>query len=746
MTDRQATHSVPRTTGYIPEVQGLRTVALLLVAIYHIWFDRVSGGVDVFLVISTYLMTRSLTARAEAGTITRPLSHLLGKFARLLPAAVTAIVLILATYCLLNPAPLWGSAIESARASLFYVENQHLQNQSVDYLDPGSAGPSPFQHFWSLSVQGQAFILWALLHCLGDLLARLLNQPVRRVQLLIFVVVFGMSFGYALQFVAVDQPRAYFDTLARLWEFAAGSLLALVQPWLRIPVRLAPWLSWLGLAGVVSCGWLLPVEASFPGWAALWPVTSTVLVILGCQSAHGPDARWQSQVGQDTQGQDAPDRDALGRGSTLGASRILAHPLLAAAGVYTYALYLVHWPVLVYFLAFSGTERASWWQGSLVLVVSVAISLLIARVVEQPVLRWIRRSKRAAGARAHSVKTFSRRWWRENWRPGLAIILLMATGLGAVSGASTLGEAQILAARQQLANLEIANLGANAADPTFAPPAELREFVRKDTSVPGQQCDPADPFATELCFDLPASGPEPERTILALGNSHSIQFNGALLEAVERQPTWALHTRGAWSCTIELAADLEAEGNTDDACVALWSTALDWIGHEQPDAVVLFGTQSTLTQEISQWELLAWLDEARERSPETDFIAVRDNPRFDRDLTECAAEFGHDGPECRENAVTALDPLFVDALVDRGVIWVDLQEVICPNGFCTPAQGGLWVFQDDNHLTDSYTRSLAQEFAQRVHPDIEWWPSEVYSSGELVDRTPPGDIQTMPRD
>ncbi|KAB1644746.1 acyltransferase family protein [Gulosibacter chungangensis] len=709
MTDRQ---SAPRATGYLPEVQGLRTVALALVAIYHIWFDRVSGGVDVFLVISTYLMTRSLTARAEAGTITRPLSHLIGKFARLLPAAVTAIVLILATFCLLHPAPLWDSAIESARASLFYVENQHLQNQSVDYLDPGAEGPSPFQHFWSLSVQGQAFILWALLHCLGDLLARLLGQPVRRVQLLIFVVVFGASFGYALQFVAVDQPRAYFDTLARLWEFAAGSILALVQPWVRVPVRLRPWLGWLGLAGVLTCGWLLPVEASFPGWAALWPVASTVLVILGCSE----DAR--------------------------GAGVLLANPLLASAGIFTYALYLVHWPVLVYFLSVTELERANWWQGAVVLVISVAVSLLIAKTVEQPMLRFIRRSKRAAGARAHSVRTILRRWWRENWRPGLAGILLMTIGLGAVSGATSLGEAKILAARQQLASLDIANLGANAADPQAPPPAELLDFVRKDTSVPGLPCDLDDPLATELCFDLPATTGTPDRKILALGNSHSIQFNGALLEAVERQPSWSLHTRGAWSCTIELAKDA-ADG---DPCAELWANALDWIEREQPDAVVLFGTQSTLTQEISQWELLRWLDLARERSPETQFVAVRDNPRFDRDLPECAAEFGHDAPECRVAAVHALDPLFVEALLDLGVIWVDLQEVICPDGFCTPSQGGLWVFQDDNHLTDAYTRSLAQEFAQRVHPELGWWPAEVYTSGALVDRSPPGDIETMPRD
>lgn len=703
MTERQSGTAASRVTGYIPEVQGLRTIALVLVAIYHIWFGRVSGGVDVFLVISTYLMTRSLTARAEAGAITRPVRHLLGKFARLLPAAVTAIVLTLVAVCILQPATTWDAAVESARASLFYVENIHLQDRSVDYLNPGDTGPSPFQHFWSLSVQGQAFILWALLHCAGDLIARFGGFPPRWVHLALFTAVFGASFGYAIQLVAVDQPYAYFDTVARLWEFAAGAILALIQPWLRVPQRLRPWLAWIGIAGVVTCGWLLPVEASFPGWAALWPVAATAFVILSTGSNVSAAQR-------------TPDR-------------VLAHPALASAGNYTYALYLIHWPVLVLFLAAVGTAQANWWQGILVLTVSIAVSILVVRCIERPTLLWLRRSRRERGFRAI-------------WRPALTIALVVVIGLVTVTGASALGTAKIASVREHLASLEIAYLGANAADLALAPDDSLRDFVRKDTSVPGEACAPADADSlrlTELCFDLSAtSGDDPERKVLAIGNSHTIQFNGALLEAVERQPTWSLHTRGGWSCTIERAEDISEE------CAALWPAAHDWIAQEQPDLVVLFGTQSTLTQEISQWALLDWIAEARELAPDAEFAAVRDNPRFDRNLIDCAAEFGADAPECRAKATDDLDPDFVAELVAAGVIWIDLHDVICPNGYCTPAQGGLWVFQDDNHLTDTYTRSLAQELADQL--PIDWWPRDVYGSGELQDRTPAGDITNLPLD
>ncbi|SJM66194.1 acyltransferase family protein [Gulosibacter sp. 10] len=704
-------------TGYLPEVQGLRTVALGLVAVFHVWFGRVSGGVDVFFVVSAYLMTRSLAARAEAGRITRPVEHLLGKFARLLPAAAAAIVLILLAVCLLEPVPLWEQHLEAARASLLYVENRELQLASADYLDPGPAGPSPFQHFWSLSVQGQAFVVWALLHCLGDLAARVLGLPVRRVLLGVFALIGALSFGYALHLVAVDQSFAYFDTAARLWEFAAGSLLALAQHRLRLPAALRAGCGWLGLLAILACGFALPVESSFPGWAALWPVLASLLVILAAAAPGAPPT---------------------------GAGRLLAHPLLAAAGRYTYALYLLHWPVLVLSLSALGIDRADWLLGTAVLVVSALLSVLLARGVEQPVLRWLRRTRhdaatgRGGGRRgAAGLRGMLRAFLRRNRRPGIAVLLLLAMGFGAVGAAGGIGQARLDGVRAEYAALDIPSLGANAAGGAASadPPAELLDYVRKDTSVPGERCAEGAPHAAELCFDLPPlDGAEPDRTILALGNSHSIQFNGALLEAVERQPTWALHTRGAWSCTIETAQE------RGGACVELWPTALDWIEEHRPDAVVLFGTQSTLTQELSQWGLLEWIEEARERSPGTEFVAVRDNPRFDRDPAACAGEFGPFASGCLEAPVDALDPEFVAALEAAGVIWVDLQDAICPDGVCAPAQGGLWVFQDDNHLTDTYARSLAQRFAEQVHPRLEWWPEEVYSSGELVDRSPPGDI------
>ena len=137
------------------------------------------------------------------------------------------------------------------------------------------------------------------------------------------------SFAWSVHTTATRQAFAYFDGAARLWEFALGGLLALAVTRVRMPGAVAAPLGWLGVAGLVSCGLVLDVTGTFPGWAALWPLLGASAVILA-----GTDAgRW-------------------GVGRVLG-----ARPFVAVGGV-SYALYLVHWPLLVLWLATSGRQRA----------------------------------------------------------------------------------------------------------------------------------------------------------------------------------------------------------------------------------------------------------------------------------------------------------------------------------------------------------------------------------------------------
>lgn len=177
--------------GFRPEIQGLRAFAVLLVVIYHVWVGKVSGGVDVFLFISAFLLSLSFMRKINEGKPLNLLTYWTHVFTRLLPAASVVILLTLAGCFLVLSPTIWSSRAVDAQASLFYWQNWNLANNSVNYFASDTGGKSPFLHFWSLSIQGQIFLLWPLLFALSALLVK----KVRLKPVLAAVLVFGSPFG-----------------------------------------------------------------------------------------------------------------------------------------------------------------------------------------------------------------------------------------------------------------------------------------------------------------------------------------------------------------------------------------------------------------------------------------------------------------------------------------------------------------------------------------------------------------------
>ncbi|WP_257879691.1 acyltransferase family protein [Kocuria flava] len=302
-------------------MQGLRFVAVLLVVVYHVFLDRVSGGVDIFLLISAFFLTLSFVRKLEAG---RPLAlgrYWLHVFKRLLPLAVLTILVTLVLVALFYPefdVARWRS---QALASVFYVENWALAVAQVDYYAVDDSGSSPFQHFWSLSVQGQVFLLWPVIFAAAAVVCRRFRWRPVPVLAVAFGAVFVGSLVFSVVRTAGDQAFTYFDTRARLWEFALGSLLALAVPYLNPAKGLRVVLGWAGLVSMVLVGVLVDVQGAFPGWIALWPLLSAAAVIVAGSS-----------------------------GSRWGVDRVLASGPLVRLGDAAYALYLVHWPLLITYL------------------------------------------------------------------------------------------------------------------------------------------------------------------------------------------------------------------------------------------------------------------------------------------------------------------------------------------------------------------------------------------------------------
>ena len=147
-----------------------------MVVTYHVWLGRVSGGVDIFLLISAFLMTLSFARKVESGKPLRLVSHWLHLLKRLLPAVVVVILGVLAGTWAILPQSRWPDVLDQAWASLLYRQNWLLADTAVDYYAQDHSGASPLQHFWSLSIQGQVFMLWPLVFAGAALLHRLLRR------------------------------------------------------------------------------------------------------------------------------------------------------------------------------------------------------------------------------------------------------------------------------------------------------------------------------------------------------------------------------------------------------------------------------------------------------------------------------------------------------------------------------------------------------------------------------------------
>ena len=203
------------------------------------------------------------------------------------------------------------------------------------------------QHFWALSLQGQIYVAWPLLLAGAAQLARRSGRSARSGVLALALSVFTLSLAYSVVTTAARQPFAYFDTLARCWEFALGATVASLGARAALPSRWRATAGWIGLAAILSCGILLPVARAFPGYAALWPTIAGVLILLAAPEP----SRW-------------------------GADRLLAARPLAALGDASYSIYLWHWPIFVFYRVLSGETTAGVVDGVAIISISIALALL----------------------------------------------------------------------------------------------------------------------------------------------------------------------------------------------------------------------------------------------------------------------------------------------------------------------------------------------------------------------------------
>ncbi|MFB4420534.1 acyltransferase family protein [Streptomyces sp. QL37] len=665
------------------DIQGLRAVAVALVVLSHAGVTRVSGGytgVDVFFVISGFLITSLLLRELATTGRVSVRSFYARRALRLLPASSLVIAVTLGGAWLFLSKARLAEYAGDALASALYAVNFRLAAAGTDYLAQNSP-PSPFQHFWSLAVEEQFYLVWPLLLLLTWWVARGRRRPVAA---LLGALCLG-SFAAGVLVTNASAPWAYFGSFTRAWELGAGALLALGTGRLeRLPAALAAPLTWLGLACVTLAALRYDDGTPYPGHHALLPVAGTVLVLAGgcAPTAHG--AGW-----------------LLGR-----------RPMVWLGGL-SYGWYLWHWPLLV--MAPAALGRADGTAGVPLALALCAAALGLAwltlRLVENPV-------------RFH--RAFRR-------RPRRALVL----GAALTAGAWVLS----LTAAAVPPTIEVGPPApALAQDLSDAPDprARLTELLASaPAALPGNLTPPLPEVKSarsavyrDGCHvDHAATGTRPcvygdrtsSRTVVLFGDSHAAQWFPAL-QRLATTRGWKLVSLTKASCKV---ADLTiVSGHKPYTACDTWrSDAIARIAALRPDLVVASSSDAGDPERPAADPLRQWTTGFENTYRDlgasgTRVAALLDTPWPKGDPVDCAARNSLQLHACANHLPDAIRDATRGAAV-RAAAATTATTVVDPTpwlcvprtGICPAVVGDTAVHRDDSHLSEAYAEALAPVLA-----------------------------------
>ncbi|MBB2942193.1 peptidoglycan/LPS O-acetylase OafA/YrhL [Actinoplanes lutulentus] len=660
---RPAPATAPSRPRYRADIEGLRAVAVLLVVLAHVGVPGVAGGfvgVDVFFVISGFLITSLLRAELlNTGRLDLPRFYA-RRAVRLLPLATLVIAATLAGAWWLAPPPRFGGYAADAVGAATYTMNLRLADAGTDYF--AGEVPSPFQHFWSLAVEEQFYLVWPVLIAVLAIGAR------RWRWLPGTVLTLGVlaSLGWSVYELERSAPWAYFGSLSRAWELGVGALLALAVTGAG---RRRPMLGWLGVAAVVAGALIYKESTPFPGTAALLPVAGAAAVIAS------------------------------------GGNRLLETWPMRWVGRMSYGWYLWHWPLL--FLAPAGL-----WERAGVAAGALGLAALSHHLLENPVRHhrfWQPYPRRGLGfGFALSVVA-----------AGLAALGMIFPPL--VPTGDAVPDARKLMARAVDPAAELKHMIADAQTATKVPenltPAfETAAGERSAPQEEGCHVGLTGPFRPET--DCEYANVDADRTVVLFGDSHALQWFPAF-EDLARKRDWRLivYTRSACSpAGLELQERRAQRRYTE--CDTWRRQILRKIGKLKADLVVVSSSvnyRALLTGDPPDPEAVwrsGWARTLATLKRSSGAVAVLgDTPFLAGDPADCLATRPAAIGTCAPPAdMVVLEPGW--RAIQRAtanaakVPTIDPLPWLCAER-CPLVVGNRLVYRDSNHLTAAYARLVA---------------------------------------
>lgn len=697
-----------KSVFYRHDLDGLRGIAIALVAVFHVWFGRVSGGVDVFLALSGFFFGgRLLRTALTQGASLSPVPEVKRLVRRLLPALVVVLAASAVLTILIQPETRWETFADQSLASLGYFQNWELANTAADYLRAGES-VSPLQHIWSMSVQGQFYIgFLALIFLFALLFRRVLGRHMRTSLVVLLGALTIASFVYAIFAHNADQATAYYNSFARGWELLLGALVGALVGYIRWPVWLRSSVALIALAAILSCGALINGVKEFPGPWALVPVGATMLFILT-----GANRLADPHTG----------------GKLPFPNRLLATKPFVWLGSIAYSLYLWHWPLLIFWLVYADRQRVTFLDGAGVLLVSAVLAWLTTKYVENP-LRY-RSTATVPGAVARA--TLRSRLRRPTIALGSVVALL---GVALTATSFTWREHVMVqsANAEALVGLDMHDYpGAHALlDKAPVPDAPMRPTVleaKKDlpeTTVDGCISD----FDNVEVVTCAYGDQSATHTIALAGGSHAEHWITAL-DLLGKLHHFKVTTYLKMGCplTTEDVPLVMGDNRPYPKCHTWNEAVMKQIISDRPDYVF---TTATRPWNIRAGDVMPgtyvgiWQSLSDNNIP---ILAMRDTPWLVRKgkpffPADCLAGGGN-AISCgirRSDVLAPSNPTLPWVNQFPLMKPLDMSDAVCRKDVCRAVEGNVLLYHDSHHISKTYMRTMADELGRQIGVATHWW-------------------------
>ena len=652
------------TSEYRKDIQGLRAVGAIMIMIFHIWLNKVSGGVDVFFVVSGFLMSYILLKGYFEYGIINPLPFWGGIIKRVAPSAyIVLLVTLIAIYFISLPSSL-NVIINEVIASALHIENIQLMRKSVDYLASNEPS-SPVQQFWALSIQVQFYLVLPLILIPLAYLSHIKKSSVPLFLGVIAIIL--ISFIYATLSIINNPALSYFNPLSRVWEFFFGILCFLTVSNIKT-IRYQGALGFIGLALIIGGAIFIPTGAGFSGPVSLVPVLGAICIIVS------------------------------GVGKQGLVNRFLSSKALVFLGGMSFTIYLWHWPILVFYKEYFNSDSINLVQGLTIITLSIVLAYVTSRIIESKFVK-IPREKVLVNFSIGMVFLLPVLIFSFILKNEVSIIINNLNSKWKTEPVEQYTEKTIYLEQTDL-------------------PIERNELIAAKEILPetySTGCHQnGDGLKVETCIfgDLTSN-----LKIVLVGGSHATQWLPAIDE-IGKDNHFKIISMTKGNCPFGITKE------ANPSCIQWHKYAMEKIIKINPYAVITNSTKtySDEMEELPESYIKHW---KKLYSYNIKVIGIRDNPRFTFDVPNCIYKntLSKDSNICsieRNTSLLKVNP----ALRYEGIIKnIDMSDMFCTKDRCLTQFSNYLMYRDAHHLHLPYIRFIKSNLelklthALKIHSD-----------------------------